>query len=183
MRFSILGVLLLATVLSGCAEGARYSTLPNITNYYDPTLVWHATRKGGMPTVIHGNPFSVPKAAANAHVLESLHLPNRFEPAPFKLLADPDPVNYRIVLVFNADPPWLGFQQACGDLSEVKLRPASEIVALHAAFCIGTRVITELDTRGVANGPNDPGFESLMREAVEDLLPAFGTQKQFSPRS
>ena len=115
MRNLLWSFVSITAALGGCADGARLSTLPTITRYYDPTL--DATRDGGMPTVIHGNPFALPQTAADEHVLASLELPSRFESAPFKRLpVDSAPRGYRLVLVFNAGPPWIGFQDACGDL-------------------------------------------------------------------
>ena len=101
MRTRLAGILFAVLALGACADGARLSTLPTITPYYNPTLVWHATRDGGMQTVIYGNPFK----------------------------------------------------------------------SSHA--------ITELDLIALATGPNDPAFEQLLRNLVDELLPAYGTPKQF----
>ena len=68
MRTRLAGVLFAVLALGACADGARLSTLPTITPYYNPTLVWHATRDGGMRTVIYGNPFKSSQAETNQHV-------------------------------------------------------------------------------------------------------------------
>ena len=177
-----IGIAFIALALSGCADGARLSSLPTITPYYYPTLVWHATRDGGMRTVIYGNPFDRSQIESNKLILAALKLPTRFEASPFQLLAPDAPRRgYRLVLVFNPNPIWIGFQDACGDLSDINVAAASDAIALHASFCIGTRAITELDLIGVGRGPDDPAFVQLMRSALDELLPAHGVGKQFGP--
>ena len=180
MRTRLAGVLFAVLALGACADGARLSTLPTITPYCNPTLVWHATRDGGMRTVIYGNPFKSSQAETNQQTLSLLKLPPRFEAAPFQLLpSNSRPHDYRMVLVFNADPAWVGFQAACGDLASINLGPQSNVIAVHGSFCIGTLAITELDLIALATGPNDPAFEQLLRNLVDELLPAYGTPKQF----
>jgi len=181
-RFAAIGVMLVALALSGCADGTRVSALPTITSYYYPTLVWHATRDGGMRTVIHGNPFTAQQAETNKLILAQLKLPTRFDAAPFQLLPPKSPTRgYRLVLIFNPNPRWIGFQKACGDLSDIAIAPAADAIALHASFCIGTRAITEFDLVDVVSGPDDPAFAQMMRNAIDELLPAYGVGKQFAP--
>ena len=181
MRTNIVGLIIGMLILGGCAEGRQLSTLPTVTPYYNPTLVWHATRNG-MQTVIHGNPFLLAQAETDQGVIAQLRLPSRFEATTFKLRpADAPPQNYRLVLIFNPDPTIIGYQDACGDLGKVGLGKASEAIFLHAAFCIGTRVITELEVVGAGRNPSDPGFARFLQNAIEELLPAYGTSRQFGP--
>ncbi len=168
---------LAALALTGCA-GDRPSTLPTITTFYDPTLVWHATR-GGFPTVVVGNPFAATPADAAKRVVETLVLPPRFERAPFVARDAAQPVaGYRLVLVFDPLPPGLRFQDACGEPAKIGVTPRADVVVMHAAFCVGSRSISEYTAVGARpDDPNDPAFRLFVNKALEELLPNYGPRQ------
>lgn len=176
-RTALAALGLAALALAGCA-GDRPSTLPTITTFYDPTLVWHATR-GGFPTVIVGNPYAAGQPDVTKRVAESLVLPTRFERAPFVIRDTAQRVaGYRLVLVFDPLPPGLRFQDACGEPAKIGVTPRADIVVMHAAFCVGSRSISEFATFGARPvDPNDPAFRLFLNKALEELLPNYGLRQ------
>jgi hypothetical protein len=183
-RRAVLAALGLAVVATtGCA-GDRPSTLPTITTYYDPTLVWHATR-GGFQTVVVGNPFAAAPADAAQRIVDSLVLPPRFERARFVVRDAAQPIpGYRLVLVFDPLPPGLRFQDACGEPAKIGVAPRADVVVMHAAFCVGSRSITEYTTVGARPAdPGDPMFRLFLNRTIEELLPNYAPrQPGFSAR-
>ncbi len=104
MRYGTL--LALAVALAACSTGIRTSSLPKQSALYSPEEVTYATRDGHLATVIHGNPFDIPKAASDDAVIASLRLPGGFPDTEF-IPRPPQrkPTGHRLVLVFNPVPP------------------------------------------------------------------------------
>ena len=159
--------------LAACASQVMIAAQPQIGVYYGRDLVWYATKNGELPSVIVGNPFSLPKPDADRVVLDSLRLPLWFQPVRFV----PHPIEskrqgYRLVLFYNASLPGPGGDRACGDLSDVAMDPLGDRTRVRAVFCTRDRFISEIDAWAPAMGPDDPRFPALLYEVLASLLPA-----------
>jgi len=106
-------------------------------------------------------------------------LPNRFERAPFVVRDAAQAVaGYRLVLVFDPLPPGLRFQETCGEPAKIGVSPRADVVVMYAAFCVGSRSISEYATVGARPAdPNDPAFRLFLNKALEELLPDYGPRQ------
>ena len=159
--------------LAGCAAGAGTpvtDAAATLSPAYDPASVGRAARDG-LPTVVHGNPFAMPRERTERLVLASLRMPGWHRPAGF--VAHPDPGErrgYRLVVVFNPARP-VGHGAACRDLGDIALGPGAATTRLHAAFCASERPLSHIGGRADLAGPDDPAFRRLLAQALDQLLP------------
>ena len=161
-----------ALLLSACSGVGSSVTdaFPILSSAYAPTSVWYAT-KDGMRTVIHGNPFSVPQAQANAAVLAGLRMPAWHQKGEFiEYPIDGRRRGYRLVLVFNPAHP-INFGDACGDLDEIGIGPAAGRTRVRAVFCSRERPLSQIDGAVTASGLDDPAFRRLLADTLDQLLP------------
>lgn len=160
-------------VLAGCAAGAGTpvtDATATLSPAYDPASVSRAARDG-LPTVVHGNPFALPREQAERLVLSTLRMPGWHRPAGF--VADPNAGErrgYRLVVVFNPARP-VGHGGACRDPRDIALGPGAATTRLHAAFCASERPLSHISGRAALTGPDDPAFRELLAQALDQLLP------------
>ena len=170
MRYGTL--LALAVALAACSTGIRTSSLPKQSALYSPEEVTYATRDGHLATVIHGNPFDIPKAASDDAVIASLRLPGGFPDTEF-IPRPPQrkPTGHRLVLVFNPVPPGPYGGNACRDLSNVPVAADKTQTRLTAAFCVSDRMASEIRSWGPPMEPGGPVFRQFMDQTLASLLP------------
>lgn len=172
--------------LAGCAAGGATpvtDAAATLSPAYDPASVWHAARDG-LPTVVHGNPFAIPRGEAERLVLSTLRMPGWHRHARFVAYPDAgERRGYRLVVVLNPARP-VGHGEACRDLRDIALGPGAATTRLHAAFCASERPLSHISGRAVLAGPDDPAFSRLLAQALDQLLPPRNplTEDDESPR-
>lgn len=162
----------LTLLLAACSTPQSVvSSMPDLSNLYGQYAVSYATLHGPFPTVIHGNPFQIPKAEADAVIMSSLRLPRWFTPAEFaQRPTDAKPKGYRLVFLFNPANPIPTSAAVCGTLEDVEF--ARQPTRVRAVFCAGKRSISKIDGWMTATSPGDPTFQPFMNMLVASLLPA-----------
>ena len=160
-------------VLAGCAGGAATpvtDAAATLSPAYDPASVRRAARDG-LPTVVHGNPFAIPRAEAERLVLSTLRMPGWHRPARFVAYPNEgERRGYRLVVVLNPARP-VGHGEACRDLRDIDLGPGAATTRLHAAFCVSERPLSHISGRAALAGPDDPALGRLLAQALDQLLP------------
>ena len=174
---SIRGVLasLAGLLLSACAASAGGVVLThNYIGYsYYGSELSYAADKGGMPTAVVGNPFSVEKASFDRAVTDAMYRKNPGIAVKFSTeIDDPQRWLYRVVMYF--DPPvGISGNTACDP--EASLRSVPEKgnrLVLLAALCRGNKSLTEIrgtTTRG--SSADDPNFRSMITQVMFNMLP------------
>ena len=162
----------LTLLLAACSTSQPVvSSLPDLSNIYGQYAVTYATLHGPFPTVIHGNPFGIPKAEADAAIMNSLRLPRWFTPAELaQRPTNAKPKGYRLVFLFNPANPIPTSKQACDSLEDIEIAPHPTRV--RAVFCAGKRSLSKIDGWMTATSPADPAFQPFMNMLVASLLPA-----------
>lgn len=173
-------------VLAGCAAGGAMpvtDAAATLSPAYDPASVRRAARDG-LPTVVHGNPFAIPRAEAERLVLSTLRMPGWHGRARFAAYpSEGERRGYRLVVVLNPVRP-VGHGEACRDLRDIDLGPGAATTRVHAAFCVSERPLSHISGRAALAGPDDPALGRLLAQALDQLLPPRNplTEDDESPR-
>jgi hypothetical protein len=164
---------LVVVVAAGCAAdlSVRTDAVANHKPAYDPFDVWHAGKGGGIPTLIHGNPFALDEAAAHQAIRAQLKLPGWHQDLPFTPVSAAQPRRgHRLVLVFNPSRR-LSEGDGCGDVRDIPLADRGTSTRVAAAFCAGERLLAEVAAQAPVGGPGDPRLKALLDQTLRDLLP------------
>lgn len=167
--------LLFAMGLSGCVGAPRtYGEV--VRQSYSPTEFGFGAARRDLWTQFRGDPFEMGDEAFQEAMIDILaHHPPKPQPTNFTTepgeSADTD---YRVVFVF--DPPR---SFVTNPLCRLPLRlpkgPGGvKPLEVAAAFCRNEGVLTAV--RGnldLAAGPDDPAFDALIGQMVDDLFPNF----------
>ena len=169
-------VLMAALLLSACAasSGGVVLTHNHISYSYYGSELSYAADKGGMPTAVAGNPFSVDKAGFDRAVTDAMYRQNPGIAVEFSTeIDDPQRWLYRVVMYF--DPP-VGISGTTACNPEASLRSVSEKgnrLVLLAALCRADKSLTEMrgtTVRGVS--ADDPNFRALITQVMYNMFPA-----------
>lgn len=175
LRF-LLPLAALASPLAACTSG-------DITygGYYDslyrPGEVALAAYQGEVPVRVLGKAFAVEDSRFRAAVIAAMQEKNSGPKLHFTEAEPPErKYDYRVTVAFGA--AGLGYNDLC--LEALPAPPAAaEGVQARAAFCIGTRLISEISGRLLAaSGPDDPRFQRLIGQMVLELFPPYDPHHQ-----
>jgi hypothetical protein len=167
--------LLVATILTGCAEHTLlYDEI--VRSRYSPTeFGWAAGRKD-LRTVIHGDPFNMGQQRFDAATIATL---NRYQPMPQPTTFTAEPgenanPHYRVVLVFN-DPNIVTFRLCREPLTTATQKAEDDgVLYVAAAFCLNQGELTAVKGKvGNVAGVDDPKFGDLLGQIVLALFPPF----------
>jgi hypothetical protein len=148
--------------LAGCAQNG---VIYNSQKYLSGTMLYVNHAAGSlMPTVIRGNPSSLPKADFDQIVRD--HMKGANFGAPITFVPGPDNPPFpdqRVVLIFNG--PIVGQKDLCLNSISGGGGPAQDgRIELVAAFCSGDRPVSALEGGiGGITDPNDPRLRSFLR--------------------
>ena len=171
-RRSTAALALLALALSACS-----ATVGNlIPQYYRPGIQSSFAYGGGgrdMTVIVHGNPFSLPKAEVDQIVVDAMQGQNAPPPTHFTTTpsANARP-NYRVVTLFN--PPLSQSSSAlCGDPSRLVSTPRGDgRLRLLTAFCVSENLMSDVASNlPSVTSPRDPAFRSMIARATFALIP------------
>jgi hypothetical protein len=170
MPKSIAAALLLA--LAGCSYGpSPRVTVIDIDSGYS-LMEFTAARAGGvMPTLIHGNVFTLDQAVFDQIVTGSMRGHHFGPPTDFVPIAPVPQPTYRVVMAFNGTP-LTGTQLCQGAQPQQLFGGPPGAIRINAAFCRGGRDLTEVEG-GVTDvfSPDDPRFRALVAQTTFQLFP------------
>jgi hypothetical protein len=127
-----------------------------------------------VPVVIARDPL--PGDSADAAAIAAMQHRNPGPPITFASAAAPASVRapYRIIIAFGT-PPVSG----CATPAASDLRMGPGRTDVSAAFCLGTRVLSEATASGPrVQGPDDPQLARLMQDLLSALMPASDPSSQ-----
>ncbi len=175
---SIRGLLALTVglLLSACvaSSGGVVLTHNYIGYSYYGSELSYAADKGGMPTAVAGNPFSVNKAEFDRAVTDAMYRKNPGIAVEFSTeIDDPQRWLYRVVMYF--DPPVnISGTTACNPEATLRSVPKKgNRLVLLAALCRGNKSLTEIrgtTARGLS--ADDPNFRALITQVMFNMFPA-----------
>lgn len=175
-RRFLLPLAALLSPLAACTSGditygAYYDSL------YRPGEVALAAYQGEVPVRVLGNAFAVEEGHFREAVIAAMQEKNAGPKLHFTEAEPPERIyDYRVTVAFGA--AGLGYN----DLCRAALAPppaAADGVRARAAFCIGTRLISEISGRLLAaNGPDDPRFQRLIGQMMLELFPPYDPNHQ-----
>ena len=163
-------------LLSACAASSGGVVLThNYIGYsYYGSELGYAADKGGMPTSVVGNPFSVEKASFDRAVTDAMYRKNPGIAVRFSTeIDDPQRWLYRVIMYF--DPPvGISGNTACNPEASLRSVPEKgDRLVLLAAMCRGNKSLTEIrgtTTRG--SSADDPHFRSMITQVMFNMFPA-----------
>ena len=172
MRWIALFVLL-SLGLGGCV-GAPRTYGETVRSTYSPTEFGYGAARRDLWTQFRGDPFEIGDEAFQAAMIDILayHPP---KPQPTNFTTDPDDsadTDYRVVFLF--DPPRSFLNSGLCRLPVELPSGAGEAKPLNvaAAFCRNEGVLTAVrGSLDVAAGLDDPAFDALIGQMVDDLFP------------
>lgn len=146
-----------------------------VSDNYSPGILTYAAGRGGMLTEVTGNPFAGPKAALDSRVTESFEHAHFGPELPFFTEPPADYRSaYRVVVLFNPAPHANGAKLCSSPerpQADPQARPEGRVGVL-AAFCTSDRRISSAGgTIAGATGPDDPSFQTFMRQLSLQLFP------------
>lgn len=172
MRFPKKESLLLLSLLAAACAPTDAALTPLYHRAGIPSTFAYAGGRDFRVVAI-GNPFpSVPKAAFEKIVTDSMQgrpwgPPVNFTTTPGENARS----NYRIVMFF--DPPVNSSgNDLCGDAARLvsEWRPAT--IALHAGFCVGEELQSEVKARmGRVAAPEESPFRGMVGATMQTLIP------------
>ncbi|MEM8951534.1 MAG: hypothetical protein AAGA21_05630 [Pseudomonadota bacterium] len=174
MRWIALFVLL-CLGLGGCV-GAPLTYGETVRSTYSPTEFGYGAGRRDLWTQFRGDPFEIGDEAFQDGMIEILaHHPPKPQPTNFTTEpGDSADTDYRVVFLF--DPPR---SFTSGQLCRLPLKlPAGEGSAkplnVAAAFCRNQGTLTSVRGKlDLAAGLDDPAFDALIGQMVDELFPNF----------
>ena len=159
-------------VLAACVSDGVTTTHVWYDSVYSPSQFSYGAGGRDLRVVIRGNPTSAAQEAFEQAVVAAMQGKNwgprtNFTTQPSESARK----NYRVVMVFGGDR-FAGGYVLCADPDGVDLASADGRVRLQAAFCLGTRPLTELQVAtDSVTSPADPRLERMVAAAVIELFP------------
>ena len=164
-----------AAILSACQTTGGTVNYVDVETAYEPDNVGWAVHEGKLAAVVHGSPFGPEDPVVAEKIAEGLDLPGWFPPARLTTRptgAQGSKAAFRLVMVFNPVPPYIGGKGACGDLASMPTGHAGPTMRVAMAFCNDAKPEAELlleAPRGA--GPGDPAFRARLNHALSVMLP------------
>lgn len=170
----VAGVSLAAALLVACSNVA---TIPHnyVSEGYKPNYLNYTAGRGGMFTEVVGNPFDIPQDQLDSAVTTSLE-DHHFGPELPFFTQPPEGFSspYKVVVLFNA-APGASPSRLCENPDQPRSTETGDLRVL-AAFCLdGYRISSSGGWISGASGPDDPRFETLMRQISLLLFPSVPT--------
>jgi len=161
----------LTAVLAACAsQRGIVMTRSYIAPTYGPTILNSAGKYDGVKLEVVGNPFAAPDEAVHAATAEAIRTTGFASRLPLTT-GEADPRSpFRLVALFSPAID-INFDDICyGSRKQAATPP--EKTELMLTYCFGEGALTSLRARrgGIA-GPDDPRFESFVRNATAALFP------------
>lgn len=141
---------------------------------YDPGDVNGVHGGRQLPTVVSGNPFSVPDAEFVRAITEAMS-PSAAAASRDQAAAARAPL--RVLMLFNAST-YTG-DRLCDRSKPLAVAPPSTAgsasgggrMDLVATFCRGDSPMTQVITSLSISGPNDPSLKNAMQQVTANLFP------------
>ena len=150
-----------AVVLSACGSGITTVRSKGGSTYSAGTYVQSVAQNGTNAVVVRNSP--VP-AEAVVDALRARYAGGQYR---FGLGTPPDWNGYTVIIGFGGPP--VGNQNLCQNPNQTPSATAG--TALVAVYCYGSRLVTEVVSRGPAvSGPDDPNFRELIGQSIAELF-------------
>ena len=184
-----LAVILLALVglsagLGGCV-GAPQTYGEVVRSTYSPTEYGYGAARRDLWTQVRGDPFAMGDEAFQAALIDILaHHPPK--PQPTHFTTDPEEsadTDYRVVFLFDPPRSYVSNQLCRLPLELPEGDGGARPLHAAAAFCRNEGVLTAV--RGgldLAAGPDDPAFDALIGQMVDELFPNFNPNQDDDDR-
>jgi len=158
-------------MLAACAsQRGIVISRDHIAAIYGPTILNSAGKYDGVKLEVVGNPFAAPEAAVHAATAEAIRTTGFASRLPLTT-GDADPRSPFFLVALFSPAIDINFDDVCyGSRKQAPTPP--ETTELMLTYCFGESALTSLRARrgGIA-GPEDPRFDSFVRNATAALFP------------
>lgn len=171
LRPAVVIPLLLAAILTACAsQRGIIISRAYIAPTYGPTLLNSAGKYDGVKLEIVGNPFDAPEELVDAAVADAVMNTGFASRLPLTT-GEADPRSpFRMVVLFEPAID-INFEDICRGSRKQADQPAAT-TQMMLTYCFGDSALTSLRARrGGLRRPDDPAFDSFVRNATAALFP------------
>ena len=144
------------TLLAACTGATVGGTGTTSIDRFHPDVAQYVVSMGPIPTVIEGNPSTLPAETFRAITLKRLALEGGYATHSFAINPQPAPRhNYRVVLLYNPTDRLISEDAICRGEGGTYSQPQGELY-LRGAFCLRG----ESQATGFVKAPAPAAFDS-----------------------